>query len=757
MRHQVRRQTLEVAVPSRRAGMRIHDRLREVMRGAAADVVDACCSAASAPDRLDRIDTLTVDLGRLDPGDLEHDVVARLAERLPGALAAALRERAALSPPSPAPGRDSAARADSVSAAAELVIQFARTGALPWWADVVRPRVVAEAVGLLAARAPAVLAAAVAELASERAAVLRLVRHLDDGVLAGAVRALLGPGRRPAGAPELARLLSESPALRKLEARQRRAAIWAGIVLGSVAAPSVEAASAGWEAALVRIAQEAGVRRSELTSGSHGRRIAALLDPAPAGTSETGGLPAALADLVAAVPEAERSAWAELAAAASAGAPRAGEHRAELRRRLTAGASRLPPDIVARALAELGAPFGSEPPDGRSPGRDDEPAAAATIREPPAKGAGDGEPTGSAAREDGGRVDEAGARAGRARGAADGLDGGAEGPPVDRPAAHDDGGEEARAPGGRRREVAAAPEVEAADVPHGAPEVRGGAGDRARWPDGSGEDGRLAGAPERPVEEAAAGDGAAEVGRATGEVAGPGSDDWGGAERGAGVGAPGAAAGAVEAAPAAGEVARAEGEEAVPGSGGEGHAPPHPATAPAGIVADVAFGDADEAYVGNAGLAVLTPFLTSFFTRLGLVEEGAFVAAAAAHRATGLLQHAVTGDREPPEYQLVLAKVLCGVHPGELLDFGKPVTDAEAAECELLLEAALAQAPVLGELSVAGLRSTFLARRGMLRAVPGTWQLIVERETYDVLLDRLPWQFGWVKLPWMELPLEVDW
>ncbi len=39
----------------------------------------------------------------------------------------------------------------------------------------------------------------------------------------------------------------------------------------------------------------------------------------------------------------------------------------------------------------------------------------------------------------------------------------------------------------------------------------------------------------------------------------------------------------------------------------------------------------------------------------------------------------------------------------------------------------------------------------------GTWLLRVERVSYDVVLDRFPWGLGWVKLPWMEAPLYVEW
>ena len=45
----------------------------------------------------------------------------------------------------------------------------------------------------------------------------------------------------------------------------------------------------------------------------------------------------------------------------------------------------------------------------------------------------------------------------------------------------------------------------------------------------------------------------------------------------------------------------------------------------------------------------------------------------------------------------------------------------------------------------------------MLSTRDGAWLLRVERAEYDGLLDRLPWAVSWVKLPWTEVPLAVQW
>jgi hypothetical protein len=166
---------------------------------------------------------------------------------------------------------------------------------------------------------------------------------------------------------------------------------------------------------------------------------------------------------------------------------------------------------------------------------------------------------------------------------------------------------------------------------------------------------------------------------------------------------------------------------------------------------------ADELYIGNAGLVILWPFLSHFFSRLGLLVEKQFKDSAAMQRGVGLLQHLATAEHSFPEYLLPLNKVLCGMEWVELFDFGPPLTTGEVEECTDLLNAVIAQAPILRQMSVEGFRSTFLLRPGVLRARDGAWLLQVERETYDIVLDRFPWSWEWVKLPWMETPLRVEW
>ncbi len=122
-----------------------------------------------------------------------------------------------------------------------------------------------------------------------------------------------------------------------------------------------------------------------------------------------------------------------------------------------------------------------------------------------------------------------------------------------------------------------------------------------------------------------------------------------------------------------------------------------------------------------------------------------------------MIQSLATEEASPLEQLPALYTVLCGMEAEEVFDFGEPVTESEAEECADLLTAAIAHAPILGEMSHAGFRGSFLLRKGALSTDAGAWLLRVERETHDVVLDRFPWSVDWVKHPWMEAPLRVEW
>jgi len=161
-------------------------------------------------------------------------------------------------------------------------------------------------------------------------------------------------------------------------------------------------------------------------------------------------------------------------------------------------------------------------------------------------------------------------------------------------------------------------------------------------------------------------------------------------------------------------------------------------------------------YLPGAGAILIHPFLEHLFRGCGLLEGRAFRDAEARRRAVHLIGFLTFGILDVPEYDLVLAKALCGVDLEEPLE-PVPLEDEDIASCEALLRAILAHWTALRSSSPQWLREQFFLREGKLQRVDSGWLLTIERRAQDVLLARLPWGFGVVATPWLSERIFVHW
>lgn len=159
----------------------------------------------------------------------------------------------------------------------------------------------------------------------------------------------------------------------------------------------------------------------------------------------------------------------------------------------------------------------------------------------------------------------------------------------------------------------------------------------------------------------------------------------------------------------------------------------------------------------HAGLVILNPFLPRFFKNIGLVENRQFKSIADQEKAVLLTIFLATGQKDIAEQKAVLAKLLCGFPMEHPLEKTLTITPKEAAAVTELLESAIQHWSAIGKTSPDGLRRAFLQRTGRLQKKESNYYLKIERKGHDVLLEKLPWNIGFIRLPWMKLPLEVEW
>jgi hypothetical protein len=163
-------------------------------------------------------------------------------------------------------------------------------------------------------------------------------------------------------------------------------------------------------------------------------------------------------------------------------------------------------------------------------------------------------------------------------------------------------------------------------------------------------------------------------------------------------------------------------------------------------------------YVDDAGLVILWPFLDRFFLRAGLLDlDRRFVDEQATMQAIALLSQLAVEDADPPEFRLPLAKLLCGRSPEDAFVLERPLAFEQIDECDQLLGSVIHNAPILRDTTIASFRANFIRRPAALSIRDGAWLLEVEERPHDLVLQRFPWSWSWVKLAWMADPLLVRW
>lgn len=167
--------------------------------------------------------------------------------------------------------------------------------------------------------------------------------------------------------------------------------------------------------------------------------------------------------------------------------------------------------------------------------------------------------------------------------------------------------------------------------------------------------------------------------------------------------------------------------------------------------------DESGVFVPNAGIVLLHHFLHRFFKNISLVSDNKFKDGDSTVKAILLLHYLATGQKEAEEYDLVVAKLLCGYLISDPVEKQSKISEEEFREADELLSDLVQQWSILKNTSADGLREAFLQRRGKLYESNERLHLHMEVSSIDVLLDYLPWNLSIIRLPWMQQQLHVDW
>ena len=162
--------------------------------------------------------------------------------------------------------------------------------------------------------------------------------------------------------------------------------------------------------------------------------------------------------------------------------------------------------------------------------------------------------------------------------------------------------------------------------------------------------------------------------------------------------------------------------------------------------------------VENAGLVVFAPYIEMLFERADLLRNKRFPSTEHATRGIFLLHYLVSGQSQAEEHQLLLNRVLCNLPLNHALPLSVDSGDNWQELTTGLINAVIHHWSTLGNTSPDSLLSTFIKREGSLRFDKEEgWSLHIPEGPYDMLLTSLPWAISTIHLPWMDLPLRVEW
>lgn len=161
-------------------------------------------------------------------------------------------------------------------------------------------------------------------------------------------------------------------------------------------------------------------------------------------------------------------------------------------------------------------------------------------------------------------------------------------------------------------------------------------------------------------------------------------------------------------------------------------------------------------YIQNAGLILIHPFIRPLFEHCELLDaktQQLIDPELCAH----LLHYIATGKTNAPEYDMIFEKFLCNIPIHQTINRHIKLSRKHKSQAKKVIESVQHNWAPMKKSSVALLQNEFFQRTGKLVITDSDDTLIVERKTQDILLEKLSWGIGLVKLPWQKKFIFVNW
>ncbi len=162
--------------------------------------------------------------------------------------------------------------------------------------------------------------------------------------------------------------------------------------------------------------------------------------------------------------------------------------------------------------------------------------------------------------------------------------------------------------------------------------------------------------------------------------------------------------------------------------------------------------------LNNSGLIILWPYLYTLCEKLNYMKNKKFINDEYQNRAVMLSQYLVTGLTTIFEEDIVLNKILFGLRPNKYIDCKIELKENELQMCDSLLNSVLQNWPQMSNTQVDTFRESFLKREGVLnKTETDDYELNVKKESFDVILETIPWNINRIQTIFMKNKITVEW
>ncbi|TZF99240.1 hypothetical protein FW781_04750 (plasmid) [Chryseobacterium panacisoli] len=161
-------------------------------------------------------------------------------------------------------------------------------------------------------------------------------------------------------------------------------------------------------------------------------------------------------------------------------------------------------------------------------------------------------------------------------------------------------------------------------------------------------------------------------------------------------------------------------------------------------------------YIQNAGLILIHPFIKTLFEHCELLDpktQQITDPELGAH----LLHYIATGRTNAPEYDMIFEKFLCNIPMHQTINRHIKLSRKHKTQAKNVIESVQHNWAPMKKSSAALLQNEFFQRPGKLTITDSDYTLIVERKAQDILLEKLSWGIGLIKLPWQKKFIFVNW